>query len=90
MYAITSTRLDICHVVGLVTRYQSNPGKEHWQAVKRIFKYLQGTRNIKLCFGLSDIKIAGYIDVDFAGDVCDVPHCLGMEMGMCLSVYLHP
>ena len=34
MYAMTSTRLDICHAVGLVSRYQSNPGKEHWQAVK--------------------------------------------------------
>jgi hypothetical protein len=21
---------------------------------------------------------------------CDIPHCLGVEMGMCLYVYLHP
>ena len=40
MYAMTSTRPDICYAVGLVSRYQSNPGKAHWQAVKRIFKYL--------------------------------------------------
>uniref|UniRef100_A0A2N9IZ29 HAT C-terminal dimerisation domain-containing protein n=1 Tax=Fagus sylvatica TaxID=28930 RepID=A0A2N9IZ29_FAGSY len=37
MYAMMSTRPDICYVVGLVSRYQSNPGKAHWQAVKRIF-----------------------------------------------------
>jgi hypothetical protein len=71
MYAMTSTRPDICYAVGLVSRYQSNPGKEHWQAVKRIFRYLQGTKNIKLCFGLSDLKIVGYIDADFAGDTDD-------------------
>ena len=29
MYDMTSTRPNICHVVGLVSRYQSNPRKEH-------------------------------------------------------------
>ena len=71
MFAMTSTRLNICHAVGLVSRYQSNPEKKHWQAVKRIFRYLQGNKNIKLCFGLSDLKIAGYIDADFASDAND-------------------
>jgi hypothetical protein len=32
---------------------------------------LQGTKNIKLCFGLSDLKIVGYIDANFAGDIDD-------------------
>jgi hypothetical protein len=27
MYAMTSTRPDICYAIGLVSRYQSNPGK---------------------------------------------------------------
>lgn len=69
MYAMTSTRLDICHAVGLVSRFQSNPGKEHWQAVKRIFRYLKGTKNLKLCFGLCDLDIKGYTNTDFAKDV---------------------
>jgi hypothetical protein len=71
MYAMTSTRPDICHAVRLVSRYQSNPRNEHWQVVKRIFKYLQGTKNMGLCFGLEDLKIAGYTDTDFAGDIDD-------------------
>jgi hypothetical protein len=66
MYAMTSTRPDICHAVGLVNRYQSNLGKAHWQAVKRIFRYLQGIKNIKLCFGIIDLKIARYTNADFA------------------------
>jgi hypothetical protein len=40
MYAMTSTRSDICYAVGLVSRYQSNLGKAHWQAMKWIFRYL--------------------------------------------------
>ena len=36
IYAMLFTRLDICFAVGLVSRYQSNPGPTHWQAVKRI------------------------------------------------------
>ena len=47
MYAMTSTRPDICHAVGLVSRYKSNLGMAHWQVVKRIFRYLQGTKGMK-------------------------------------------
>uniref|UniRef100_A0A2N9FM87 Reverse transcriptase Ty1/copia-type domain-containing protein n=1 Tax=Fagus sylvatica TaxID=28930 RepID=A0A2N9FM87_FAGSY len=57
MYTMTSTRPDICYAVGLVSRYQSNPGKAHWQAVKRIFRYLQMTKSMKLCFGLDELEI---------------------------------
>jgi len=31
------------HAVGIVGRFQANPKESHLQAVKRIFKYLQGT-----------------------------------------------
>ena len=37
MYAMLCARLDICFAVGMVSRYQSNLGPIHWQAVKRIF-----------------------------------------------------
>uniref|UniRef100_A0A2N9GRF0 CCHC-type domain-containing protein n=1 Tax=Fagus sylvatica TaxID=28930 RepID=A0A2N9GRF0_FAGSY len=71
MYAMTSTRPDICYAIGLVSRYQSNPSKAHWQAVKRIFKYLQMTKNMKLCFGLDELEIKGFTNADFAGDTDD-------------------
>jgi len=34
MYAMVCTRPDITHAVGVVNRFLSNPGKEHWAAVK--------------------------------------------------------
>ena len=54
MYAMVFTRPDIAHVVGVVSRYMNNPGKEHWEAVKWILRYLRGTTTHALCFGGSD------------------------------------
>ncbi|KAK3023738.1 hypothetical protein RJ639_044403 [Escallonia herrerae] len=38
MYAMVSTRSDIAHAVGVVSRFMTNPGKEHRQAVKWILR----------------------------------------------------
>ena len=43
MYAMVCTRPDIANAVGVVSRYMNNPGKEHWEAVKWILRYLRGT-----------------------------------------------
>ncbi|MCI62396.1 GDSL esterase/lipase 1-like, partial [Trifolium medium] len=34
MYAMVCTRPDIGHAMGVVSRFMSNPGKAHWEAVK--------------------------------------------------------
>jgi hypothetical protein len=62
MYAMVCTRPDIAHAVGVVSRYMNNPGKEHWEAVKWILKYLRGTTTHALCFGGSDTFLQGYFD----------------------------
>ena len=51
MYAMVCTRPDIAHVVGVISRYMSHPGIEHWNAVKWILKHLRGTSNKCLHFG---------------------------------------
>ncbi|CAA0819496.1 cysteine-rich RLK (RECEPTOR-like protein kinase) 8 [Striga hermonthica] len=43
MYAMVCTRPDLAHVVGQVCKYISRPGKQHWEAVKWIFRYLKST-----------------------------------------------
>jgi len=45
MYDQTCTRPDISFAVGMLGRYQSNPGLEHWKATKKVLRYLQGTKN---------------------------------------------
>ena len=46
MYAMLCTRPDVNLAVSLVGRYQSNPGMEHWTAVKNILKYLNRTKDM--------------------------------------------
>ena len=68
MYAMLCTRPDICFIVGMVNRYQSNPGTAHWQAVKMILRYLQGTVNFALCYHGGDLRLTGYTDADGSAD----------------------
>ena len=48
MYAMLCSRPDICFEVGMVSRYQSNLGLEHWITVKHILKYLRRMRDYVL------------------------------------------
>ena len=41
MYAMVCSRPDLSYAMSLVSRYMANPGKEHWNAVKWIFRYLR-------------------------------------------------
>ena len=69
MYAMMCTRPDICYVVGLVSRFQSNPGLAHWKAVKRILRYLKVTADYVLCYQGSDLRMIGYSDADWGSDL---------------------
>ena len=68
MYAQVCTRPDISFAMGLLGRYQSNPGMEHWKALKKVMRYLQGTKDFKLTYEKTDhLEVVGYTDADFAG-----------------------
>ena len=69
MYAMVCSRPDIAHAVGVVNRYMSNPGKQHWEAVKWIMRYLKGSSETCLSFTASGLTLEGFVDVDLAGDV---------------------
>ena len=69
MYAMVCTRPDISQAVSVVSRYMANPGKEHWQAVKWILRYLKGTSNFCLEFGRTSNSLVGFVDSDYAGDL---------------------
>lgn len=34
MYAMVNTRLDFAHAMGVMSKFASNPGKQHWEALK--------------------------------------------------------
>ena len=62
------TRPNIAHAVGIVNMYMNNLGKEHWEVVKWILRYLRGTYTHALCFEGSYTILHGYVDSDMAGD----------------------
>ena len=64
MYATLGTRPDICFAVQTVSRFNSKPGLAHWEAVKRIFRYLKGTRDLWLAYGGAKKEMLGYADAD--------------------------
>lgn len=71
MYAMVCSRPDLSHAVSVVSRYMSNLGKRHWEAVKWILRYLRGSTNVCLMFDgcLNANGVVGYVDSDYAGDL---------------------
>ncbi|KAL2569450.1 hypothetical protein AAZV13_18G128700 [Glycine max] len=70
MNAHVCTRLDIAFTVGVLGRYQSNPGIDHWKAAKKVMRYLQGTKDYMLMYRQTDcLEVIGYSDSNFAGCV---------------------
>ncbi|XP_070667569.1 secreted RxLR effector protein 161-like [Malus domestica] len=72
MYAMICTRPDIAYAVNITSRYQSNPGSEHWAAVKTVLKYLRRTKDMFLVYGrVTELRVEAYTDADFQSDVDD-------------------
>ena len=63
MYAMVGTRPDLAFAVSAVSQHSTNPGATHWTAVRRIFRYLAGTRALGLIYGTG--YCGGYTDADW-------------------------
>ena len=55
--------------MGVVSKFMANPGREHWNIVKKILRYVKGASDVALHFEGSEFIIKRYIDSDFAGDL---------------------
>jgi len=61
---LTASRPDITFVVCMCTRFQANPKESHFNAAKRILKYLKGTTNVGLWYpNEATINLKGYSDL---------------------------
>jgi hypothetical protein len=47
----------------------ANPGKEHWNVVQWIFRYLRGTSKACLKFGRTGGGLVGYVDSDYGANL---------------------
>jgi hypothetical protein len=65
---LTLTRPDLTHAVNLVCQFMHQPGTSHFQAVKRILRYLQGTLDYGIrLLSHSSLNLYGFSDADWAG-----------------------
>uniref|UniRef100_A0AAV1U0S8 Reverse transcriptase Ty1/copia-type domain-containing protein n=1 Tax=Peronospora matthiolae TaxID=2874970 RepID=A0AAV1U0S8_9STRA len=72
MHLTTATRPDIAFAMGYVSRFMRNPQEGYWVAVKRIFRYLLGTKMHGICYKPNaKIGFRCYSDADWAGDLAD-------------------
>ena len=53
-YATNATCPDLAAAIGILSKFMSRPGKDHWQGVKRIMQYVQGILNYGLVFSAND------------------------------------
>jgi hypothetical protein len=66
------TRSDVSFTLSATSRHQSDPGKEHWVAVKRILKYLRRTKNLFLVYGGDkELVVKGYTNTSFVTNLDD-------------------
>ena len=72
MYAMLCTKPDVAHALSLTSRYQSDPGMEHWTAVKNILKYLRRTKYMFLVYGGDkELVVNVYVDASYNTDPDD-------------------
>ena len=69
---LTSTRPDIMYAVSLVSRFMQKPYSNHWEAAKRILRYVKGTINYGIFYKANvPVNLIGYTDSDLAGSTDD-------------------
>nr|GEV43790.1 hypothetical protein [Tanacetum cinerariifolium] len=74
----TCTRPNIAYSVGVVSRFIDDPRYSHRKAVKRILRYLKGTKSLGLFYSSSTkYKLLGYSDSDWHEDVYDLKSTSG-------------
>ena len=70
MYIMICTRPDLAHVISVTSRYMADPGKEHWNDLKWILRYMKYTRDWGIVFNgcdkVSEEVVVGYCDADYA------------------------
>ncbi|GKB18102.1 retrovirus-related pol polyprotein from transposon TNT 1-94 [Tanacetum coccineum] len=82
------SRPDIMFSVCLCARFQEALKTFHFEAVKRIFRYIKGTSHLELWYPkVTGIETIVYIDFDHAGDYVDHKSTSGIFtfMGCCLT-----
>ena len=69
LYLANCTRSDIAFAVNLLARFSASPIRRHWNDIKHIFLYLQGSQDLGLLYIRNqDMTLVDYSDVGYMSD----------------------
>ena len=69
MFLVSVSRPDLAYSVGYLSRFLDCYDETHWEAGKRVLRYLRGTSDRGVMFTkINNFKPIGYCDADYAGD----------------------
>ena len=68
-FAACVTRPDIACAVGQLSQFLNNPSSTHMHAAKRVLRYLQGTSTLGITYRPPPLRLQGYSDANWAGDM---------------------
>ena len=83
IYLMTTTRPDLCYVVGMLSQHLAKPKVAHYAIAKQTLRYLKGTKSKTLKFVKTEtLDIVGYSDSDWANDKTDRRSVSGMVFSL--------
>jgi len=65
-YLSTASRPDIAFSVNFLASFNSNPMKDHWEAAKRVLRYLKATTDWGILFRPTGKPLVGFADADWS------------------------
>ena len=68
MWGQLATRPDLSFAVSLLSRFQSNPGLEHWKGLMHVIGYIRNTLDYSLTYTCdADVTPTAFVDSDYGG-----------------------
>ncbi|KAL0117638.1 hypothetical protein PUN28_008790 [Cardiocondyla obscurior] len=77
IYLANATRPDISFAAATLSRFCTDPGRDHWLIAKRVLRYLKATSHYGISYTKDEEHLKAYFDSDWAGDIDDRKSCSG-------------
>ncbi|KAA3474856.1 receptor-like protein 12 [Gossypium australe] len=85
---LTATRPDIIYVVRLLSRFMHCYNEKHFQAAKRVLRYIKGTLSYGVLFSKAEsMKLVGYADSDWARSIDDMKSTSGYVLTLGSAIF---
>jgi hypothetical protein len=72
MYLASATRPDISYAGSKLSRFVSNPGEDHWQALERVLRYLKGIMSYGIHYAGYPRVLEGYCDANWISNADEI------------------